>query len=129
MTWPPLKTGMGMDAIRSLVAATLLFALTAQTHSFAAQDAAAPSSAADGASSVAGGLNVDMKLDELVKQDVLVPGLSTPVTTVDRQESTIGRSPAAVFVITNEMIKRSGARNVPEALRLAARKAMVKRLK
>ena len=41
------------------------------------------------------------------------------VNTVDRQESTVGRSPAAVFVITQEMIKRSGARNIPEALRMA----------
>src|SRR5581483_9096148 len=41
------------------------------------------------------------------------------VTTVDRKESTVGRSPAAIFVITPEMIKRSGVRNVPEALRMA----------
>ncbi|MGD9722868.1 MAG: TonB-dependent receptor plug domain-containing protein [Pirellulales bacterium] len=65
------------------------------------------------------GLNPDMKLDELVKQDVLVPALTQVVTTVDRQESTVGHSPAAVFVITQDMIKRSGARCIPEALRMA----------
>jgi iron complex outermembrane receptor protein len=65
------------------------------------------------------GLNLDMKLEDLAKQDVLVPGLSTPVTTVERQPSTIGRTPAAVFVITPEMIRRSGARSVPDVLRMA----------
>lgn len=41
-----------------------------------------------------------------------------PVTTPGRQPSTVGRSPAAVFVITQEMIRRSGARSVPELFRL-----------
>lgn len=41
------------------------------------------------------------------------------VTTVSRQESTVGRSPAAIYVITGNMIRRSGARSLPEALRLA----------
>jgi len=69
--------------------------------------------------SLGGGLNPDMKLDELVNQDVLVPALRQVVNTVDRQESTVGRSPAAVFVITQDMIRRSGVRSVPEALRMA----------
>lgn len=60
-----------------------------------------------------------MKLEELVKQDVVVPALSTPVTTVERTPSTVGRSPAAVFVITPEMIRRSGARTIPDVLRMA----------
>jgi iron complex outermembrane recepter protein len=47
------------------------------------------------------------------------PSLDTPVSTVSRQESTVGKSPAAVFVITNEMIRRSGAKTVPDVLRLA----------
>ncbi len=66
-----------------------------------------------------GGLNPDMKLDDLIKQDVVVPAMNQVVTTVDRQESTVGHSPAAVFVITPEMIKRSGARCIPEVLRMA----------
>ena len=44
--------------------------------------------------------------------------LDMPVSTVSRQESTVGQSPAAVFVVTNEMIRRSGAREIPEVLRL-----------
>lgn len=67
----------------------------------------------------AGGLNLDMKLEDLASQAVVVPGLSTPVTTAERQPSTIGRTPAAVFVITPEMIRRSGARTIPDVLRMA----------
>jgi iron complex outermembrane recepter protein len=78
--------------------------------------ATSDSAAAPGGTS---GLNLDMKLDDLVKQDVVVPGFSQVVSTVDRTESTVGRSPAAVFVITPEMIKRSGARTIPDLLRIA----------
>jgi iron complex outermembrane recepter protein len=46
------------------------------------------------------------------------PSLDMPVSSVARQESTVGRSPAAVFVITNEMIRRSGAKEIPEVLRM-----------
>ncbi len=46
------------------------------------------------------------------------PSLDQPVSTVERQESTVGKSPAAVFVITNEMIRRSGAQNIPDVLRM-----------
>jgi iron complex outermembrane receptor protein len=44
-------------------------------------------------------------------------GLDMPINTVERRESTVGQTPAAVYVVTNEMIRRSGARNVPEVLR------------
>jgi iron complex outermembrane receptor protein len=40
------------------------------------------------------------------------------VTSVSRGESTIGESPAAIFVITPEMIRRSGATSIPELLRM-----------
>ncbi len=40
------------------------------------------------------------------------------VTSVSRQESTVGQSPAAIFVVTPEMIRRSGATNFPELLRM-----------
>jgi iron complex outermembrane receptor protein len=46
------------------------------------------------------------------------PALDQPVSTVERQASTVGKTPAAVFVITNEMIRRSGAQTVPEVLRM-----------
>lgn len=41
------------------------------------------------------------------------------VTSVARTESTVQQSPAAVFVITQEDIRRSGATSIPEALRMA----------
>jgi iron complex outermembrane receptor protein len=44
--------------------------------------------------------------------------LDMPVSTVERQESTVGRTPAAVFVVTNEMIRRSGAQTIPDVLRM-----------
>jgi len=44
--------------------------------------------------------------------------MNVRVTTVSREESTVGESPAAVFVITQEMIRRSGAREIPEVLRM-----------
>ena len=41
------------------------------------------------------------------------------VTTVSRREESLNDAPAAVYVITREEIRRSGARSLPEALRLA----------
>jgi iron complex outermembrane receptor protein len=46
------------------------------------------------------------------------PSLAEEVTSVARQVSTVGKSPAAVFVITQEMIKHSAANNIPDLLRL-----------
>lgn len=62
-------------------------------------------------------LNAD--IEQLSKIDVVVPGFSEEVSTVAREESTVGRSPAAVYVITGEMIRRSGYRSIAESLRLA----------
>src|SRR5579862_3836113 len=45
--------------------------------------------------------------------------MDVQVTTVAREESTVGESPAAVFVITQEMIHRSGATTIAELLRMA----------
>src|SRR5207249_32165 len=44
--------------------------------------------------------------------------LQQQVTSVSRQESTVAHSPAAIFVITQEMIRRSGATSVPELFRM-----------
>jgi iron complex outermembrane receptor protein len=62
-----------------------------------------------------------MDLDQLTRADVNVvaPAMEEVVSTVSRQESTVGKSPAAVFVITQEMIRRSGATSIPEVLRMA----------
>lgn len=44
--------------------------------------------------------------------------MNVRVTTVSREESTLARSPAAVFVVTPDMISRSGATSIPELLRM-----------
>ena len=80
-------------------------------------DSAAPGTGNGGGSATNALLNMD--LDQLSRTDVKVPAMDLEVTSVTKQESTVGRSPAAVFVITPEMIRRSGAMNVPEALRMA----------
>ncbi|MEO8494225.1 MAG: TonB-dependent receptor plug domain-containing protein [Planctomycetota bacterium] len=59
------------------------------------------------------------ELEQLLRTPVVVPALQQEVTTVSRQASTVGKSPAAVFVITNEMIRRSGFTTIPEVLRMA----------
>ena len=59
---------------------------------------------------------LDMDIEQLRRTPV-APALEMEVSTVSRQESTVGRSPAAVFVVTQEMIRRSGATTVPEVLR------------
>jgi iron complex outermembrane recepter protein len=41
------------------------------------------------------------------------------VTSVSKREQKLADAPAAIFVITQEDIRRSGARNIPEALRMA----------
>jgi iron complex outermembrane recepter protein len=62
-------------------------------------------------------LNLD--IEQLAKTPVVVPSMDIPVTSVTKEASTVGRSAAAIFVITNEMIRRSGATCIPEALRMA----------
>jgi iron complex outermembrane receptor protein len=62
----------------------------------------------------------DKDLGQLSRVDVGhtgSPSLDMPVSTAERRESTVGQTPAAVYVVTNEMIRRSGARNIPEVLR------------
>lgn len=59
------------------------------------------------------------ELEQLLQRPVQVPALQQVVNTVSRQESTVGKSPTAIFVITNDMIRRSGATSIPEVLRMA----------
>lgn len=72
-----------------------------------------------------GDVDIDDELDQLLDQDIsslrrtsVTPALDVEVSSVSRQKSTIGRSPAAVFVIDEEMIRRSGARRLPDLLRM-----------
>ncbi len=60
----------------------------------------------------------DMDLEELAQQDALVPSLDQPVTTVERHASTVRRTPAAIHVITSEMIRHSPFRRLPDLLRM-----------
>ena len=62
---------------------------------------------------------LDLDIEQLARTPVVVPSMDIPVTSVTKEQSTVGRSAAAVFVITNEMIRRSGATCIPEALRMA----------
>lgn len=62
---------------------------------------------------------LDMDIDKLSSVSVHAPAFDIEVSSVSKQESTIGKSPAAVYVITSEMIRRSGATCIPEVLRLA----------
>ena len=88
--------------------------------------------AGEGAAATASGPGKSGDLEKLLNLDIeqlaKTPVTSTlgaslmdiPVTSVTKEASTVGRSAAAVFVITNEMIRRSGATCIPEALRMAA---------
>lgn len=65
---------------------------------------------------------LSMDIEQLAKADVRVggtssPGMSQEVTTATRTAEPIGRTPAAIYVVTSEMIRRCGARNIPEVLR------------
>ncbi len=52
----------------------------------------------------------DLDLEQLVNLDV---------TSITKTATDVNEVPAAIFVITSDMIKRSGATNIPEVLRLA----------
>ena len=45
--------------------------------------------------------------------------MNLDVTSVNKQPEPYGQAPAAIDVITNDEIRRSGSSNLPEALRLA----------
>src|SRR5882672_2912182 len=51
-----------------------------------------------------------MTLDELMDIELM----HVEVTSVSRRQSTVGQSPSAVSVITQDDIRRSGATSIPE---------------
>jgi iron complex outermembrane receptor protein len=62
---------------------------------------------------------LDLDIDQLGKVQAKVPtAFDTEVTTVTANKSSVGKSAAAVFVVTSEMIRRCGATSVPECLRM-----------
>lgn len=58
-----------------------------------------------------------------IKQDItdssLAELMNTKISTVSRKPQTISDTPAAVFVISQEDIRRSSANSIPELLRMA----------
>lgn len=78
-------------------------------------DEASSGDAAQGTSAAADLLDMDI---EQLRRVSVAPALEMEVSTVSRQPSTVGRSPAAVYVVTPEMIRRSGAQTIPEVLRM-----------
>jgi iron complex outermembrane recepter protein len=108
--------------LRLIVCAALVVLIISPTAIRGADSpSAVPAGHAAAAAGNEGGTNalLNMDIEQLSKADVKVPSMDTEVTSVTREASTIGHSAAAIFVITPEMIHRSGARNIPEALRLA----------
>jgi len=99
-----------------------MFFLTEATQAQDKTSAAANKSTAEGKGDSSGKPANDilsLDIEQLAKTPVVVPSMDIPVTSVAKEPSTVGRSPAAVFVITPEMIRRSGATCIPEALRMA----------
>jgi iron complex outermembrane recepter protein len=104
--------------VSTLVVLAGMIATPCQAEPPVAESQSPPSVATPGKSTELESL-LDLPLDQLAKTPVVVPSMDVPVTSVTKEASTVGRSAAAVFVITNEMIRRSGATCIPEALRMA----------
>ncbi len=60
----------------------------------------------------------DQKADGPLKQLSLAQLGEVEVTTASKEPAEVWKTPAAVYVLTNEDIRRSGATSIPEALRL-----------
>ncbi|MEM7316181.1 MAG: TonB-dependent receptor, partial [Planctomycetota bacterium] len=61
---------------------------------------------------------LDSDIETLAVAKVTTPDMNYEVTSVERTEKPIGKTPAAIFVITNEMIQRSGARTIQDVFRM-----------
>ncbi len=70
------------------------------------------------AASALAGDNSD-QVDQSLKSLSLSELGNVEVTTVTKEPQQVWKTPAAIFVITQQDIQRSGATNIPEALRLA----------
>lgn len=82
-----------------------------------AQDAPSPTPSPD-SSSVAPNITTMPSVNSLKKMS-LEELMNLNVTSVAKVSEPYGEAPAAIDVITNDEIRRSGASNIPEALRLA----------
>ncbi|MBN2216055.1 MAG: TonB-dependent receptor [Pirellulales bacterium] len=61
---------------------------------------------------------LDLDPKQLSQVVAKAPMMDIEVSSVSRTQSSVGKSPAAIFVITPEMIRRSAATNIPDLLRL-----------
>lgn len=61
---------------------------------------------------------LDQDLDDIRNTQVAAGAMSEEIESVSRTAQPLARTAAAVYVVNNEMIKRSGARNIPEVLRM-----------
>jgi len=104
--WAVYTQARGAAGCRLPAAALVLLLLAAPAR---AQSQAAQQSSPPAASASAPEL-VDLNLFEL---------MNVEVTSASKKAQKLSDVPSAVYVISNEDIRRSGARNLPEALRLA----------
>jgi iron complex outermembrane receptor protein len=97
------------ESIARIVAAAVILSAAIQVH---ADEATSQPSLAPEAAPFSGEASAykKMSLDEL---------MDIKVTSVTKRESTVRQSPAAIAVITQEDIHRSGVTNIPQALRMA----------
>ena len=111
--WCVWGVGWGPPAWRRL-SAPLLGLLVATAPALAQEDTVAPAETQPATSRPAA---ADTKTDDLA--DIGLLQLEVPiVVTAARREQEVTRVPYAISVITAEDIRRSGARNIPDALRL-----------
>jgi iron complex outermembrane receptor protein len=61
----------------------------------------------------------DLDVVDLLKIQVIAGAKKSQVVSVSKKNESLSNAPAAVFVISNDDIKRSGVTSVPEALRMA----------
>lgn len=95
-----------LQAVFCMYFRTLVIAILLLPETVVAQSADSPlaeNSAVQTSEQLSGGEGkklADLDIEQLAKTPVVVPSMDIPVTSVSKQESTVGRSPAAIFVIT-----------------------------
>ena len=115
-----------MQGIRNAfawVAMTLVLTGMSAVDAFAQGNGARGQASPPAASSPTSGNDImNLDIEQLgkvsVRSSAVAPTMDTEVTSVAKQESTVARSAAAIYVITSEMIRRSPANNIPDLLRM-----------
>lgn len=97
---------------------SVLFAMAPCVLSAQDADVGAAKTVANNEKPAGGNDFLDLDIEQLRKTSVAAPSFDIEVTSVTKQKSTIGRSAAAISVITSEMIRRSGCTTIPDLLRM-----------